>query len=110
MIWQQSEIFEFLDCIDEEEWDRGQLGEDVYMLLHEDPDISTKIEKVACNAILARNERVAFAAFHLAIYWAGEEGLEKFVAMIDKCPALRKLPFTDELENTLHEYGHVSIF
>ena len=108
--WTDGEIFQVLDCVDDEEWDRGQLGEDVYMLLHEDRAIKSKVERVARRAMLIGNERVPFAAFHLSIYWAGERGLQKFTEMTEQCSALRRLPFTNELEQTLREFGHVSIF
>jgi len=110
LVWTESEVAQLLDCLEDEEWDRGQLGEDVYMLLHEDRHIKSKVERVARQAMLIGEERVAFAALQLAIYWAGEQGLEKFLAMTEECPALRGLPFTAELEQTLREFGHVSIF
>jgi hypothetical protein len=110
LVWEDFEIVHMLDCLDDEEWDRGQLGEDVYMLLREDPRIEPKVERVACRAMVIGNKRVAFAGFRLSIYWAGKEGLEKFIEMTEKCPVLRNLRFTNELEQTLREFGYVSMF
>jgi hypothetical protein len=63
LVWADFEVFQLLDCVDDEEWDRGDLGEDVYMLFHEDPDIKPKIERVALREMRNGNERVAYSAF-----------------------------------------------
>lgn len=110
LVWEDSEVVRLLECVEEDEWDRGNLGEDVYMLLYEDPRIKEKIELIACDAASADNQRVAFAAFNLAIYWAGDNALEKYLALTEGCPALRSLPLDKEREQTLREFGHISIF
>jgi len=110
LVWDVQEIRTFLSYITWEDWQRGDVGEDLYMLFMQDPQIKTKMEAVALEAMNAGDEDIAFAALYLTIYWAGENGIDKYERMLARCPAFETLPLAAELEQALRECGHVILF
>ena len=78
LVWDTQEIYMFLSYVDVDAWQRGGLGEDLYMLFMEDPLIKDKMESVALTAINSGDEEIAFTALYLTVYWAGEGGAEKY--------------------------------
>jgi hypothetical protein len=110
LVWETQEIYTFLSCVDLEAWHRGGLGEDLYVLFMEDPEIREKMESLAIAAMNKGDEDIAFAALHLTIYWARERGAEKYRHMLARCPDFQTLPLAEELERTLRESGSVILF
>lgn len=69
--WTVDEILLLLSMVPWEEWQRGCVGESLYMLLQEDPDIKSTMERAALVALdVSKDEHVAFAALYLTLYWS----------------------------------------
>jgi hypothetical protein len=108
--WSLDEIERLLTEIDWEEWQRGDVGQSLYMLLLEDPAIEGKIGEVAVAAIRKGNEEAAWAALYVAVCWAGKKGARKYEELLSEAPELRSLPLTGEMETALDEFGYVGLF
>jgi hypothetical protein len=80
------------------------------MLFMEDPQIKTKMETVAVEAMDAGDEEIAFAALYLIVYWARENGVGAYERMLAKRPAFQTLPLAAELDQVLQEQGFVILF
>jgi len=110
LAWDINEIWTLLAGTTWEDWQRGSVGEDLYMLFMQDPGIKDKMESVALAAMGAGHEEVAFAALYLRVYWAARNGAEVYHQMVVKCPEFRALPLAGEVEQTLQEFGYVTLF
>ena len=108
--WSTLEIKIFLSEISWEEWQRGDVGQSLYMLLLEDAAIRDKIDYVARAAIDGGDDQAAWAALYLAVYWAGKQGGQKYRELVSSASELRRLPLVRELEGTLREHGWVTLF
>jgi hypothetical protein len=108
--WTPDEIKRLLSDVGWEEWQRGDVGQSLYMLLREDSDIECKIDQVALTAIREGNECAAWTALYLAVYWAGEHGVGKYKQLIDVAPEFRAIELAGEIEYALSEVGWVSLF
>ena len=108
--WSLEEIKRLLTEIDWEEWQRGDVGQCLYMLFREDPDIEAKMGPVAVAAIREGNEEAAWVALYLSVYWAAKRGARKYEELIAEAPALRNLPLAVEVEYALGEFGYVTLF
>ncbi len=65
--WTHDEIECLLRSVPWEEWQRGGLGEHLYCILREDPEIERKMGEVALSAMSKGNDGVAFSAMYLTI-------------------------------------------
>ena len=111
LVWDTQEIYMFLSyAVYINDWQRGCLGEDLYMLFMEDPRIKEKMESVALTAMNRCDEEIAFTALYLTVYWAGEGGAEKYHQMLAQHPGFQTLPLAGELEQMLREVGYVGLF
>jgi hypothetical protein len=109
-IWNIDEIILLLSCSSWDEWNRGAIGEDVYVLLIEDPEIQSKIENAALRAINMGESDAAFSAFYLSVFWAGVNGLNKFEELVAKRSEFSKFDLSGEVFANLIEFGFVSLF
>src|SRR5262249_570334 len=108
--WTPDEIKRLLSDIKWEEWQRGDVGQDVYMLLRQDPEIVDKIDEVALTAIREGYEGAGWAGLYLAGYWGGKRGPHKYEQLIGVAPELRSLELAVEIEYAFGEVGWVSLF
>ena len=108
--WSAAEITRMLRGVGWQYWQRGDVGQDLYMLLYQDPQIRMKIERIAVSAVRRLDERVAWAALYMAVYWAGDKGQAKYEEMLMIEPTLRQLPLSGELEMCLSDQGWLSMF
>jgi hypothetical protein len=108
--WTDSELLHMLSGLDWEEWQRGGSGEDLYMLLHGDPDIRPKLRRVLAVALSEDNERAAWTALYLLIYWARDKGRDEYEEIVAELPAVRSLPLIGELEAILADGHGVVLF
>jgi hypothetical protein len=108
--WKEYEIIRLLTDVSWEEWQRGALGQCVYALLVEDPEIKEKMECVAVEAMRSGNEDLAWAAFYLTIYWARRKALAKYQQLLAEEPTFRNLELMGELQMILAEYPFVTLF
>lgn len=109
--WTEDEIIRLVNDIPWELWQRGCEGQDLYMLLIEDPEIECKMERVALRAIEAGEEDAAWCALYLVIYWAGKMGANKLTQMVRRTARFTSLDLYSELVVCLHDSGGcVSLF
>jgi hypothetical protein len=108
--WSNVEIVRLLTDVSWEEWQRGGLGQCVYSLLVEDPEIKLKMERVAVGALRGGNEEVAWAAFYLTLCWARQKAREKYQQLMADEPAFANLELVGEVRMILAEYPFVSLF
>ncbi len=110
MRWSLSELRHFLTVVEWSEWQRGDTGQSLYVVIRQDPKIEAKIERLALDAIQEGDEKVAWPCFYLSIYWAGENGTEKYEELASIAPELEGLEFCAEVRMNLEECGCVSLF
>lgn len=108
--WTHDEICRLFAAFDWTEWERGNCGQDLYMLLTQDSQIEQKMERVAVDFLQRDDDEHAFGALYLVIYWAGEQGREKYEELVSEYPGFRSLGLSGELEYILGDVGHVSLF
>jgi hypothetical protein len=107
--WSEDEVSKLLAIVPAEEWQRGQLGQSIYMLLLEDPEIDKKLEAVAKSSI-HENFDIALLAIYLLLDRAGEEGLVCLEQLAKQMPTLNNNSLIREIRHTLCEYGSVSFW
>ena len=107
--WRVSEIISLLARVDWSEWERGGMGQNVYMLLTQDPKIEAKVEQAAYLALRAGKEDAAWAALYLSVAWAGNNGKQKYESMLTREPRFRDLQLASELEWALGEFGYATL-
>jgi hypothetical protein len=110
MRWEIHEIKRLLTEIHWEEWQRGDVGQCLYMLLLENAEIREKIGDVAVAAIHEGNEEAAWAALYLSVYWAGRHGLQRYNALVMAAHEFRHLPLAREIEYILARQDFVTLF
>lgn len=109
--WTVDEIVELLALIDEEQGiDRGTFGQHVYHLLVMDPAHANKTADAAIEAARRGSDPAAAWALVLAIYWAGEDGDAKFSRLLAAEPALGQMWAAEQIEQSLRDFGYVSLF
>jgi hypothetical protein len=110
LCWSLDEIKRLLSDVGWGRWQRGDVGEDLYMLLQEDPQIQQKVEKVAVESLWEGRDDAAWIALYLVVYWAGRRGSAKYEQLVSAAPGFRELPLSRELEYQLGEQGCVFLF
>ena len=110
MQWSMSELRHFLTVVEWSEWQRGDTGQSLYVLMAQDPDIVEKIERLAVDAIRDGDEDVAWPCFYLSIYWAGDDGAAKYKELASIAPELEGLELSGEVRIILSECDCVSLF
>lgn len=108
--WTDSELLHMLSGLDWEEWQRGCSGEDLYMLLLADPGIRAKLRRVLAVALSEGNERAAWTALYLLIYWKRDDAHVEYEEIVKDLPAVRSLPLIGELEAILGDGQGVILF
>jgi Domain of unknown function (DUF4365) len=108
--WGHDELCRLFAAIEWSEWERGNNGKNLYMLIHNDPDIAEKMERVAVAFLELGQEEHAFGAMYLVIYWAAENAAAKYAELTERYPAFRSLRMAAELESILKEFGGVYLF
>jgi hypothetical protein len=107
--WRVGEIITLLTRVDWTEWERGGMGQNVHMLLRQDPKIEAKAERAAYRAMQTGNEEAAWGALYLSVAWAGEDGKQKYESMLAREPRFRGLQLAGELEWMLGEFGFATL-
>lgn len=107
--WSIDEVSRFLSLVPAEEWTRGQMGQNIYMLLLEDPEIDRKLE-AAAKGLLDENFDATLLAVYLLLERAGEEGGALLRKLIQQMPMLYDDPIIREVEDVLREHGSVSFW
>jgi hypothetical protein len=108
--WSVDEVIHLLQQIKWEKWQRGSRGEDLYMLLLEDPDHANLVARVVPAAMASGAVDAAWTALYLSVYWAGNGGADVLNTLVEQTPAIQALPLFDELAHILQESEYVSLF
>ncbi|MDQ4126399.1 MAG: hypothetical protein M3151_00330, partial [Actinomycetota bacterium] len=87
--WELDEIRLLLQAVEAYEYERGEMGQSLYMLLAEDPNIVHKMISVAIQAADADNEEAAYIALYLHLYWLGEDAPQRFTDLMSSNASLR---------------------
>jgi hypothetical protein len=107
--WSVTEIEQFLLSASSEEWQRGGVGQSIYMLILEDPDIDGKLadaaEKLACS-----NSDAAFIAVLLLVSMAGEKGQMCLDVLVARIPMIKDKDWTQVMYEAIHDHGFVSFW
>lgn len=105
--WTPGEVELLLSAPAPDMWQRGNLGQSVYMLLTADPDHEAKLETVATTTA---DEEIACQATLVRIAIAGDDGMAVLRRIVARAPALKNNPLIAELDLTLRDHGSVSMF
>ena len=106
--WGDAEILHLLS-LDWEEWQKGGVGREAYLLLRQDPRLKSKLFRVIELAIVAGNEAAAWAALFLRVHLAGDKGSAVYDRIVDYLPKVRTLHLIGDLESSLGNLGFVSM-
>ncbi len=105
--WTPAEAEQLITAADGMGWGRGDLGQEVYVLLYADPDFRQLMEAVWDRTA---DEDVAHRALLILVDDAGDQGLATWGRLIDRRPALAAHEFISELRLLLEESGSFSIW
>jgi hypothetical protein len=90
-----------------EMWQRGDLGQGVYMLLASDPACDELLERVVRST---QDDDVRWHAALILVARAGSDGLTRLERLAEDTRPLAQHWLFGDLAVTLHEHGHVSLF
>jgi hypothetical protein len=110
LTWEQDEILRLLQAVGVDEYERGGMGQSLYMLLVQDPHIVGKMIIVAVHAANLGDEEVANIALYLHLYWLGREAPEHFRQVLSSHPNLRSLSYIPEIAQQIRDYGYLAMF
>lgn len=110
MRWDNAEIMSLLEVVSSEEFERGSLGESLYMLFVEDPDITNKMRSTAAAALTSHEDKRATIALYLVLHWTGERAPETLRDFLCEFPEAKRLPTLPQLQEVLRDHGYVTIF
>jgi hypothetical protein len=105
--WTPAEAERLITAADGMGWDRGNLGQDVYVLLCADPGFRELMEAVWDRTA---DEDVAHRALLILVDDARDQGLATWKRLINRRPALAAHDFIGELRVLLEESGSFSIW
>jgi len=108
--WEQDEILRLLQAVETDEYERGGMGQSLYMLFVQDPHIVAKMKSVAVWAADLGDEDAANVALYLYLYWLGEDAPEHFATLLASHTGLASLSYTSEISQQLRDYGYLAIF
>lgn len=108
--WSPDEIRGLLEVVAFEEFERGSLGESLYMLFYEDPNIVKTMRVAAIDALELKEDDIAVAALSLILYWQGEKAANVLRDFLNEFPEASRLPLIPELQTILREHGFITVF
>ena len=85
------------------------MGQTIYMLLLEDPEIDKKLESAA-KSLIDKNFDAALLAVYLLLDRAGPKGQACLEQLINQMPTLHDDPLIREIRRDLREHGSVSFW
>jgi hypothetical protein len=108
--WEQDEILRLLQAVDIDEYQRGGMGQSLYMLLVQDPSVTEKMASVAVQAAESGAEEVGNIALYLHLYWLGEDAPERFDKLLTSHASLLSLSYIPEIAQQLRDHGFLAMF
>jgi hypothetical protein len=110
LCWEHDEILRLIHAVDNDEYQRGGMGQSLYMLFVQDPDIEVKMASVAVQAANSGDEEAANIALYLHLYWLGEDAPQHFTKLLSSNANLRSLSYVPEISQQLNDYGYLAMF
>ena len=107
-VWSGEEILRLLSAAATEEWTRGGFGQDLFMLLIQDPGLDPKLEKAAVQ--LAKSDAdpdLCLNAMHLLISRADDSAGELLNHMVNLIPSMKNTEMVQWMKEMLREEGCV---
>lgn len=108
--WTPEEVIAILDAAPMETFQRGDIGESAYMLLHQDPAAGYVVAAAASTAMRGAQYDVAQAALYLTLYWLGEGAPESLQGFLREFPEAATLPLVIEMRRAISDHGCLSLF
>ncbi|MBL7189358.1 MAG: DUF4365 domain-containing protein [Phycisphaerae bacterium] len=108
--WTIDEIIHLLEAAEWETWQRGDMGEHVYMMLRQDPEIESKMQRVVDIAMRANNDDLAFASTYLCLYWSRDNAMQMYDDLVNRDPNIELLPLMPDVRHLLYNHGCVPLF
>ena len=105
----EDEVSKFIALVSSEEWERGGMGQHIYMLLLEDAEIDKKLESAA-KSLIDKNFDAALLAVSLLLDRAGPKGQAYLEELSNQMPTLNDDPVIREIRHVLREHGSVSFW
>ena len=109
LTWSEDEVSKFIALVSSEEWERGGMGQHIYLLLLEDAEIDKKLESAA-KSLIDKNFDAALLAVSLLLDRAGPKGQAYLEELSNQMPTLNDDPVIREIRNVLREHGSVSFW
>jgi hypothetical protein len=110
LYWEQDEILRLLQAVDINEYQRGGMGQSLYMLLVQDPNITEKMARVAVRAANSGDEDTGNIALYLHLYWLGEDAPKRFHDLLSAHAGLQSLSYIPEIAQQEKDYGYLAMF
>lgn len=109
MRWRVPEVWQLLELIEPETaFERGSIGQCVFMVLVEDKDCRELARRTALAAI-AVDPMVASWAAALYLYLAGDEAPGEWAQLCTERPEFADIHHADHFEAVLRDFGYVDI-
>jgi hypothetical protein len=109
MRWTVPEVWQVLELVDPETaFERGSIGQCIYMLLFEDPDCRDLARRTAVAAATDA-PMVAAWATALYLYLVGESGPAEWPRLCAERPELAHGPYADHFTVTLRDFGYITL-
>lgn len=107
--WTVPEAWGLLALVDPETgFDRGSIGQCVYMLLGEDPDCRSLARRVALVTATGA-PMVATWAVALYLHLVGGSGPAEWERLLAEEPEIGHVPFAEHFAQTLRDFGYISL-
>lgn len=110
LCWERDEILRLLHAVDNDEYQRGGMGQSLYMLFVQDPGIKDKMASVAVQAANSGDEEAGNIALYPHLYWLGEDAPQRFHKLLSSHTKLRSLSYIPEITQQLSDYGYLAKF
>ena len=109
MRWTVPEVWQLLEMVDPETaFERGSIGQCIYMLLFEDPDCRRLARRTALAAATDAPTVAAWATA-LYLYLVGESGPAEWTRLCAERPELADGPHADHFTATLRDFGYITL-
>jgi hypothetical protein len=108
MRWNVPEVWQLLEMVDPETaFERGSVGQCIYMLLVEDPDCRELARRTAI-ATVTDAPMVASWAAAVYLYFVGESGPAEWARLCAERPEFADVPYAEHFTVTLRDFGYIT--
>jgi Domain of unknown function (DUF4365) len=109
MRWNVAEVWQLLEMVDPETgFERGSVGQCIYMLLFEDPDCGELACRTAVAAVIDA-PMVASWAMAIYLYLAGERAPAEWARLCAERPEFTDMPHAEHFTVTLRDFGYITL-